>query len=93
MQILGDVQKSLARNDLGITDPAAQRELVRLEVGGPVHRTLFEAALDFIDRRLDCADFVLHGVLRLLYQFGDDPRLPAELLDRARASGLPAACH
>ena len=25
---------------------------------------LFEAALDFIDRRLDCADFVLHGFPR-----------------------------
>lgn len=33
MQILGDVQKSLARGDLGITDPSAARELVRLEPG------------------------------------------------------------
>jgi type IV secretory pathway VirD2 relaxase len=33
MQILGDVQKSLARGDLGITDPSAVRELVRLEPG------------------------------------------------------------
>ncbi len=33
MQILGDVQKSLARGDLGITDPSASREMVRLEPG------------------------------------------------------------
>ena len=33
MQILGDIQKSLARGDLGITDPSAGRELVRLEPG------------------------------------------------------------
>ncbi len=33
MQLLGDVQKSFARGDLGITDPSAVRELVRLEPG------------------------------------------------------------
>jgi hypothetical protein len=33
MQLLGDVQKSLARGDLSITDPGAVRELVRLEPG------------------------------------------------------------
>ena len=33
MQLLGDVQKSFAREDLGITDPAAVRALVRLEPG------------------------------------------------------------
>ncbi len=64
------------------------RELARLEAGGPPHLALFEAALDFVDRRLDCADFVLHGILRLLYQFGGDPRLPGELLERARRTVL-----
>jgi hypothetical protein len=33
MQLLGDVQKSLARGDLTITDPAALREVVRLAPG------------------------------------------------------------
>jgi hypothetical protein len=33
MQLLGDVQKSLARGDLAITDPAALREVVRLRPG------------------------------------------------------------
>jgi type IV secretory pathway VirD2 relaxase len=33
MQLLGDVQKSLARGDLAITDPAALREVVRMQPG------------------------------------------------------------
>jgi type IV secretory pathway VirD2 relaxase len=33
MQVLGDVQKSFARGDLGITDPGALRVLVRLDPG------------------------------------------------------------
>jgi hypothetical protein len=64
------------------------RELARLQAGGPVHAGLFEAACDFVDQRLDCADFVMHGILRLLYQFGDDPRVPPGLLERARHTVL-----
>jgi hypothetical protein len=33
MQLLGDIQKSFGRGDLGITDPSAMRQLVRLEPG------------------------------------------------------------
>lgn len=33
MQLMGDIQKSLGRGDLGITDPSAMRQLVRLEPG------------------------------------------------------------
>jgi hypothetical protein len=33
MQILGDVQKSLGRGDLGIIDPSASRGGVRVEPG------------------------------------------------------------
>jgi hypothetical protein len=79
---LGWVRRNPAQEHLS----SVFRELARLEAGGPVHLALFEAALDFIDRRLDCADFVLHGILRLLYQFGDG--LPAELLERARRTVL-----
>ena len=45
----------------------AWHELARLAAGGPPHEGIFHAALDFIDARKDCADFVLHGILRLLY--------------------------
>jgi len=65
---------------------AVFHEVARLAAGGPAHVPLFEAALDYVDARLDCADFVLHGVLRLLFHFGDDPRLPRALVERAHAS-------
>ena len=41
-------------------------ELARLAAGGTPHEGIFHAALDFIDERKDCSDFVLHGILRLL---------------------------
>jgi hypothetical protein len=44
-------------------------ELVRMVGGGRPHEGLILSALDFIDSRKDCSDFVLHGILRLLYQF------------------------
>ena len=47
---------------------AAWHEMARLAAGGIPHEGIFHAALDFIDARKDCADFVLHGILRLLYQ-------------------------
>jgi hypothetical protein len=58
-------------------------ELGRLGAGGPAHVPVFEAALGHVEQRLDCADFVLNGILRLLFQFGEDPRLPPELVERA----------
>ena len=45
---------------------------------------MFEAALDHTEQRLDCADFVLHAILRLLYQFPEHPALPPALYARAR---------
>jgi hypothetical protein len=47
----------------------AWHELARLAAGGTPHEGIFHAALDFIDARRDCSDFVIHGILRLLYQF------------------------
>jgi hypothetical protein len=35
------------------------------------------AALDYIDRRFDCSDFSLHGLLRLFYLYRDNPDFPA----------------
>ena len=45
-------------------------ELIRMVGGERAHEGIFLAALDFIDARKDCADFVHHSILRLLYQFG-----------------------
>ena len=60
-------------------------ELIRLEQGhGPVHEPLLFAALDYIDSRLDCADFVLNGMLRLHYQLIDSELLSDAFRDRLR---------
>jgi hypothetical protein len=72
---------------------AVFHEVARLAAGGPAHVPLFEAALDYVDARLDCADFVQHGVLRLLLQFGDDPRLPRDLVERAKQTTLGFKYH
>jgi hypothetical protein len=63
-------------------------ELARLAAGGTPHLGVISAALDYIDERRDCADFVIHSILRLLYQFSDHPSLPPELLERARQTVL-----
>jgi hypothetical protein len=67
---------------------AVFHEVARLAAGGPAHVPLFEAALDHVDARRDCADFVLHGLLRLRFQFGEDPRVPAALHARIERSAL-----
>jgi len=59
-------------------------ELARLAAGGTPHEGILHATLDYIDQRKDCADFVLHSILRLLYQFDDSPRWSKDLLARAR---------
>ncbi len=77
-----------------LANPAAENtksvwhELARLAAGGAVHEGALHATLDFIDARHDCADFALHGVLRLLYQFGGHPGLSPALLDRCRRTVL-----
>jgi hypothetical protein len=67
---------------------AAWYELARLAAGGTPHEGIVQAALEFIDARKDCADFVLHGLLRLLYQFPRTPALSNEWLARARQTVL-----
>lgn len=66
----------------------AYHELVRLAAGGTPHEGVFHAALDFIQGRNDCADFTLHSILRLLYQFAGHPRVSAPLWERARETVL-----
>lgn len=66
---------------------APYHELARIAAGGAPHIGVWEAALDFIDARRDCADFVAHAVLRWLLQFPAHPLL-AELEPRAWATLL-----
>ena len=48
---------------------AVYYELARMQAGGTPYEGVLTAALDYIDARQDCADFILHGILRLLFQF------------------------
>lgn len=68
--------------------PRTYSELVRLEAGRKPNESAIYRDLDEIDARKDCADFDMHGVLRLLYQFGDRAAWTTELLERARATVL-----
>ena len=69
-------------------------ELVRLELGqGPVYEGLFASALDYIDRRIDCSDFVMLGIIRARRQFPDSPLLSAEIHDRMKRSILDFKYH
>jgi hypothetical protein len=76
------------RNPTTAINKAPYYELARLAAGGTPHEGIIRAGLDYVDQRRDCADFVLHSILRLLYQFGDDPRLSAGLLEHARETVL-----
>lgn len=60
-------------------------ELIRIEENrGPIHEGLLFAALDYIDRRYDCADFVLAGMLRLYHQLLDSSLLSDAFREKAR---------
>ncbi|HNR30762.1 MAG TPA: hypothetical protein PKI11_07715, partial [Candidatus Hydrogenedentes bacterium] len=57
-------------------------QLVRMAAGRAPDWRPIERSLDKIDHRHDCADFDLHGLLRLLYQFSGSPGLSSEQWDR-----------
>jgi hypothetical protein len=68
---------------------AAWHELARLAAGGTPHEGIFYAALDFIDARKDCSDFVLHGIIRLLSSKElNISQLSGKLLSRAKQTAL-----
>jgi hypothetical protein len=76
------------RNPAPTNTKAVYYELARMSAGGMPHLGIIAAALDYIDARRDCADFVIHSILRLLYQFSENPEVSSELLNRARQSVL-----
>jgi hypothetical protein len=64
-------------------------ELARLETEtAPVNFRAIEGALRYVDERIDCADFVLLGILRMLLQFGNSGRIPEDFLAKARETVL-----
>ncbi|NDJ55030.1 MAG: hypothetical protein GYB68_18315 [Chloroflexi bacterium] len=76
------------RNPAPDSNKAWYYELVRLEAGGPAHLGIFYAACDYIDARIDCADFVLHSIIRTLYQYPEHPHIHSAMLDRAKRTAL-----
>ena len=64
-------------------------ELARLYVNrGPVYRGALYSALDFINKRCDCADFVMLGIIRILYQFRESKLLDKKLIHSAEKALL-----
>lgn len=77
------------RNPAGETIKGYYYELARLYKNrGPVYQGAVEGALEYIDHRYDCADFVLLGIIRLLYQFPDSGLVDQGLLDQAAKTVL-----
>lgn len=65
---------------------AAFYQLVRIATGKALQEDIILERCDFIDARHDCADFALHCLTRLLYQFPD--ALSVELASRIRSTVL-----
>ena len=64
-------------------------EYVRIAEGKETaNLSAIEGALDFIDKRIDCSDFVLLGILRLLLQFGDAISLSDRIIEKAKETVL-----
>lgn len=78
----------ILRNPAPESPKAVFYELARLVAGGTPHLGLIQGGLDYIDSRQDCADFTLHSLLRLLYQFSGHTSFESGLLERARQTIL-----
>ena len=72
------------KNPSPTTLRAPFQELARLAAGGIPHTGFLHAALDYIDQRLDCADYPAHAILRLLYSFNKNSQLDTTMIERAR---------
>jgi len=57
------------------------REIARMELGQwpEVDTTMIGETIDGIDRRADCSDFYMVGLLGMIYRYIDDPSFPREL--------------
>lgn len=55
-------------------------QIARLELGRAIDHGPFHEALELVDARVDCCDFSVGGLLRVLYLYRDSPQLPRELI-------------
>ncbi len=58
-------------------------ELARLKEKKRVHENLLMGVLDYIKMRRDCSDFLLLGIMRIMYQFRDTRKLSRNFFARA----------
>lgn len=66
----------------------AYAQLARVAAGEAAEWPAIESSLNDIESRRDCADFDMHAVLRLLYQFPEASGLTATQRERIRTSVL-----
>ncbi len=78
----------IRRNPAPTNTKAPWFEIARLSSGGTPHQGILDASLDYIRARNDCADFTLHAILRLFYQFKDNSALEPQFWERARQTVL-----
>ncbi len=76
------------RNPAPETLAAPWFELARLASGGEPHSGVFQAAIEYLDARLDGSDALLHSMLRLIYQYDAHQRLDEDLLESAHQALL-----
>ncbi len=77
-------QAYLAKAAEGKSSPAQalHAEEAKLALGRPIDPAVFNSVLEFIPTRRDLVDFAMAGLLRILYVYGSDPRIPADLKHR-----------
>ncbi len=63
-------------------------ELAKLATGQPIDPKAFDSALSYIKDRRDCMEFGLSAVLRILYLYGEDPRIQSSLRERLERTVL-----
>ncbi|MBN1532780.1 MAG: hypothetical protein JXA20_08970 [Spirochaetes bacterium] len=84
-----ELLRHCARNPAGSGIKGYYYELARIYRGkGPVHRGAIRGAIRYINERRDCADFVMLGIVRMLYQFGGSPLVGRSLREEARRTLL-----
>jgi hypothetical protein len=61
-------------------------QIARLELGQPIEERVFRDAIAYVHSNRDCNDFILGGLLRILYLYGKTQALPSDLREEIRIS-------
>jgi hypothetical protein len=64
------------------------RAIAKLAIGDPIDPSGFNLVLEYLATRQDLVDFIMSAVIRLLYLYGNDPRIPADLKQRLEEAVL-----